>query len=47
MNQMAAEIKKTLPNVYTKEWIEILFRWPFKKRQFLIDSIIRDTKKCV
>jgi Fic family protein len=38
MEQMAAEIKKTLPKVYTKELVEILFRLPYTKRQFLIDA---------
>ena len=38
MEQMAAEIKETLPKVYTKELVEILFRLPYTKRQFLIDA---------
>lgn len=38
MDQMATEIKETLPKVYTKELIEILFRLPYTKRQFLIDA---------
>jgi Fic family protein len=38
MEQMATEIKETLPKVYTKELIEILFRLPYTKRQFLIDA---------
>ena len=38
MQQMTTEIKETLPNVYTKELVEILFRLPYTKRQFLIDE---------
>ena len=38
MVQMATEIKETLPKVYTKELVEILFRLPYTKRQFLIDA---------
>jgi Fic family protein len=38
MDQMATEIKETLPKVYTKELVEILFRLPYTKRQFLIDA---------
>lgn len=38
MEQMATGIKETLPKVYTKELVEILFRLPYTKRQFLIDA---------
>jgi Fic family protein len=38
MDQMATEIKETIPKVYTKELVEILFRLPYTKRQFLIDA---------
>lgn len=38
MEQMATEIRETLPKVYTKELVEILFRLPYTKRQFLIDA---------
>ena len=38
MDQMASEIKETLPKVNTKELVEILFRLPNTKRQFLIDT---------
>jgi Fic family protein len=38
MEQMATEIKEILPKVYTKELVEILFRFPYTKRQFLIDA---------
>lgn len=38
MEAMTTEIKEALPKVYTKELIEILFRLPYTKRQFLIDA---------
>ncbi len=38
MHRMAEEVKKTVPKVYSKELIEILFRLPYTKRQFLIDA---------
>lgn len=38
MQQMTAEIKTTLPKIYTKELVEILFRLPYTKRRFLIDA---------
>lgn len=38
MEEMATEIRETLPKLYTKELIEILFRLPYTKRKFLIDA---------
>ncbi len=38
MEQMTTEIKEKLPNVYSKELIDILFRLPYTKRKFLIDE---------
>ena len=38
MEEMMAEIKAQLPKVYSKELVEILFRLPYVKRQFLIDA---------
>ncbi|HET8828831.1 MAG TPA: Fic/DOC family N-terminal domain-containing protein [Pelobium sp.] len=38
MEVMTQEIKEKLPRVYTKELVEILFRLPYTKRQFLIDA---------
>jgi Fic family protein len=38
MQIMTAEIKTTIPKVYTKELVEILFKLPYTKRQFLIDA---------
>lgn len=38
MEVMTQEIKEKLPRVNTKELVEILFRLPYTKRQFLIDA---------
>ena len=38
MEQMTTEIKEKLPNVYSKELVDILFRLPYTKRKFLIDE---------
>ena len=38
MEEMMTEIKMQLPKVYSKELVEILFRLPYIKRQFLIDA---------
>lgn len=38
MDQMANEIRENHPKVYTKELVEILFRLPYTKRQFLVDA---------
>ncbi len=38
MHTMAEEIKANLPKVYSKDLVEILFRLPYTKRQFLIDA---------
>lgn len=38
MDQMGTEIKEKLPKVYSKELVEILFRLPYTKRQFLISA---------
>jgi Fic family protein len=38
MEMMSEEIKIKLPKVYSKDLIEILFRLPYTKRQFLIDA---------
>ena len=37
MNVITESIKEKLPNAYSKELIEILFRLPYTKRQYLID----------
>lgn len=38
MELMTIEIKESLPKVYTKELVEILFRLPYTKRKFLIEA---------
>lgn len=38
MEATSEEIKEKLPKVYSKELVEILFRLPYTKRQFLIDA---------
>ncbi len=38
MDEMTKKIKKELPKVYSKDLIEIIFRLPYTKRQFLIDA---------
>ena len=38
MERMAKEIKTDLPKVYSKDLIEIIFKLPYTKRKFLIDS---------
>ncbi len=44
METTAAEIKKKLPKVYSKDLIEILFRLPYTKRKHLIDLNIGNLK---
>lgn len=38
MESMTEEIKKVLPKVFSKDLIEIIFKLPYTKRQFLIDA---------
>ncbi len=38
MQTYAEEVKLALPKVYSKDLIEILFRLPYTKRQYLIDA---------
>ncbi|UNY98335.1 Fic family protein [Zhouia spongiae] len=38
MHSMAEDIKSKLPKVYSKDLVEILFRLPYTKRQYLIDA---------
>lgn len=38
MEDMSLKIKAKLPKAYSKELIEILFRLPYTKRQYLIDA---------
>ena len=38
MEKMAEEIKTELPKAYSKDLLEIIFKLPYTKRQFLIDA---------
>lgn len=38
METLSGKIKEQLPKVYSKDLIEVLFRLPYTKRQFLIDA---------
>lgn len=38
MDLMTLEIKQSLPKIYTKELVEIVFRLPYTKRKFLIEA---------
>ncbi|MCL2738066.1 MAG: Fic family protein [Bacteroidales bacterium] len=44
MDKTTDEIKKRLPKIYSKDLIEILFRLPYTKRQYLIDEHIGNAK---
>lgn len=44
MEETAIKIKKTLPNAYSKDLIEILFKLPYTKRQFLIKAGLGNPK---
>ena len=38
MQKMTEEIKTELPKIYSKDLIEMLFRLPYTKRQYLINE---------
>lgn len=44
MNTMKEEIQQQLPKVYSKDLIEILFRLPYTKRNFLQDAGLGNIK---
>lgn len=44
MESTAAKMKNELPKVYTKDLIEVIFKLPYTKRQFLIDAGIGNLK---
>lgn len=44
MDKIGVEIKEALPKVYSKELLEILFRLPYTKKQFLIDEKLGTSK---
>ncbi len=44
MNKMSAEIQRKLPKIYSKDLLEILFRLPYTKRNFLEDAGLGNLK---
>ena len=44
IDKTAEEIKTTLPKIYSKDLVEILFRLPYTKRQHLIDENLGNPK---
>ena len=44
MNKMGAQIQKKLPKVYSKDLLEILFRLPYTKRNFLEEAGLGNLK---
>lgn len=44
MEETADRIKRTLPKVYSKDLLEIMFRLPYTKRQHLLDERIGNLK---
>jgi Fic family protein len=44
MTKTSDEIKAKLPKIYSKDLVEILFRLPYTKRQYLIDENIGNPK---
>jgi len=44
MEKMAKDIQKALPNIYSKDLIEILFRLPYTKRTYLVNAGIGNLK---
>ena len=44
MQAMSDEIKATVPRVYSKDIIEIIFKLPYTKRQSLIDAGLGNPK---
>lgn len=44
MGRTAEKIKVTLPKIYSKDLVEILFRLPYTKRQHLVDENIGNPK---
>lgn len=44
MQSMADEVKTTLPKIYSKDLIEILFKLPYTKKRYLIDAKLGTSK---
>ncbi len=44
MEETTQQIKKKLPEIYTKELVEVIFMQPYCKRQFIADTGIAQLK---
>lgn len=44
MEKMTLDLKKQLPKIYSKDLVEVLFRLPYTKRQYLIDEHLGNAK---
>ncbi|SKB91326.1 hypothetical protein [Dyadobacter psychrophilus] len=44
MSEMSEQIKEVLPKVYSKDLLEVLFRLPYVKRNFLESSGLGNLK---
>lgn len=44
LEEMSVEVKQELPRVYSKELMEVLFRLPYTKRQYLVDAELGTSK---
>jgi Fic family protein len=44
MEELTEEVKAQLPKIYSKDLVEILFRLPYTKRQYLMDENIGNAK---
>jgi Fic family protein len=44
MERTGKKIKKSLPDIYSKELVEVIFMQPYCKRQFLVDAEIAQLK---
>ena len=44
MDETGAKIQRQLPKVYSKDLVEILFRLPYTKRQFLVQAGLGNVK---
>ncbi len=44
MEKMTLALKKQLPKIYSKDLVELLFRLPYTKRQYLIDEHLGNAK---
>lgn len=44
MNKMGSEIQKKLPKIYSKDLLEVLFKLPYTKRNFLVSAGLGNLK---